>query len=250
MKCRECGKSIDHLQLREVLNLFDGDRYRLDCICSTPNYVSRDEYFKLRDDYRKKKIEKEAKTPQQFNLIMINMERCGNSWLAGHISELYNKAYGILPKWNHEISRLWAVSKKYPLPQGWNSVYYVDPKEILERPYDKILIFQKDLKSLQKDMLMYYNPEALLEKNYESKYKEYFNRIEKWWNVMYAQKITDPRVLKVRIEDINNYTESEMNKILNFLEIPEYKKYYPMAVNRNWQVYSDILPTGYELGDR
>jgi len=49
---------------------------------------------------------------------------------------------------------------------------------------------------------------------------------------------------KVRLEDLNNFTEWEFPKLYDFLDFPERTRCHTYAVNRNWQVYSDILPTG------
>jgi len=70
---------------------------------------------------------------------------------------------------------------------------------------------------------------------------------------MFAQKIDDPRVIKIRLEDLNNFTYWEMNRLLDHLEFPKSGRTHIMAVNppeRNWQVYSDVLTTGMGMCTR
>lgn len=189
----------------------------------------------------------DRKLPSEQNVLIVSMERSGSSWVAAHISEAHKEVYGILPLWNHEISGSIAQRKNRETPQGWNSVYNVNIKRILEKDYDKIILLQKDYDSLVRDLWLYNHPDKTEDDVFMVKLKK---EVRRYWDAMFSQEIDDPRVIKVRLEDLNNFTYFEFNRLLNHLNFAKQGRCHIMAVNppdRNWQVYSDVLPTGMKL---
>ncbi len=190
---------------------------------------------------------------EKTNVIIVSMERCGSSWLGAIISEVYEAITGKLVKWNHEISRVQSIDSKYDLPQGWNSVYNVSPLDLLKRGYDKVIVLERNLETLKR---VFWMSQRLVHKDmpYEDgliKYSHFFDTIEKYWNIVYSNKIEDPRVLWVNLDDLNSYTFNTFNEIFDFLEFPKNR---PILVpvnppERNWQCFSDILAKGHKPSD-
>lgn len=219
------------------------------------------------------------------NLMLVSMERSGNSWMGAVISEIHQGIYGgEIPKWYHEISRVYAVDPKYPMPEGWCSVYDVDPQELLDRGYDKIIVLERNLETVERAFFMYHDmpySEGL------ERYPEYFESIRKYWNIVHKERIDDPRIHYVHLDDLNNHTFDAFNKIFDFLGYPKKVKAHDtmswcrnynekdsmceyqecghcltfepkvqrglvVPVNppdRNWQCFSDFLPIGHPVSD-
>jgi hypothetical protein len=280
------------------------DMYRVDCFnpfCEAQNWMMRGTFFALKNEIsliaNRPKVN--VKTPGDMKILLISMERSGSSWVGAHMSIEHMKIYGKMPLWNHECDRRYAVFKKVKTkdgivtietPKGWTSVYEVNPKEALEKDFDKVILLQKDLEALKEDICKYNHPKAwaleqelkknpkLLDeeeslKKYCETYRkdrdgniEYIDKkkgleeldffvrlrraIERDWHNMFSQEIEDPKLYKFALEDLNNFTEWEWDKLLDFLEFPERSRCHSFAVNRNWQVFSDVLPTGIAICPR
>jgi hypothetical protein len=228
--------------------------------------MSRGSFFALKKEITliaQSKPQINVKIPGQMKILLISMERSGSSWVGAHMSIEHMKVYGKMPLWNHECDRRYAVFKRVKTedgivtietPEGWTSVYEVNPKEALEKDFDKVILLQKDLESLKTDICKYNHPEKWLKEQETGVEDEFFGRlrkaIERDWNMMFNQEIDDPRLYKFALEDLNNFTEWEWDKLLDFLEFPERSRCHSFAVNRNWQVYSDVLPTGMKICPR
>jgi hypothetical protein len=257
MRCKKCKANLNHLQI-ENLNKDDEGKPIVEVRCFNPtcreiNVLSMKGYFVLKKEVEgiaaiPTKIDR--KLPSEMNILIVSMERSGSSWLAAHISEAHKETYGVLPKWNHEISRSIAQRKNRETPIGWCSVYNVDIKRILEKDYDKIILLQKDYDALCRDLWLYEHPDKAFDDDFTLKLRK---EVKLYWDVMFTQEINDPRVIKVRLEDLNNFTYWEFNRLLDHLEFSQQGRCHIMAVNppdRNWQVYSDVLPTGMALCTR
>ncbi len=257
MKCKNCKMKLNHLQIEDISKGKKGEYVaEVRCfnpICKELNFISMKSYFSLKREVEgiaevTRKLDK--KLPGEMNILMVSMERSGSSWLAAHISECHRETFGVLPLWNHEISRLIASRDRFETPKGWNSVYNVDIKQILTRDYDKIILLQKDYDSLCRDIWLYNHPDKAYDDDFMGRLRKH---VRKYWDLMFDQEYEDSRVIKVRLEDLNNFTYNEMNRLLDHLEFPRVGRCHIMAVNppeRNWQVYSDILPTGVAICNR
>lgn len=258
MRCKFCIAKLNHLQIENISQLdrgLSGHENVAEVRCYNPscreiNYLSMDAYFALKEEVVgisdvAKRVDK--KLPSEMNILMVSMERSGSSWLAAHISEFHKECYGILPLWNHEISRSKAIRESYELPIGWNSVYDVGIKEVLKRPYDKIILLQKDYDDLCRDLWLYNHPDKTEDDEFMVRLRK---SVRKYWDMMFDVEFDDPRLIRLRIEELNNFTFWEMNRLLDHLEFKKHGRCHIMAVNppdRNWQVYSDLLPTGMKL---
>jgi len=201
-----------------------------------------------------------------MNVIFVSMARCGVSWIGETISLIHERLYGKLLNINYENDR---GLLSHVITDGWNSIYDVDPKILLELGYDKIIIVKRDLETM-KEAHAYY--QGYLE-NYGTleRMKEerpaFFERIELQYKLLYEQDDVNnnPKVLLVSLEDLNNYTHSTFAEIITFLDfklsfIQKVKLFLrvlkdtirPLVIavkpeNRNWNIYSANLPKGQEL---
>ncbi len=220
------------------------------------------------------------------SVIVLSVERSGGSWMCAIISEIHKRFYGKPIYWDFEISRLMAIHEKYNLPITYSTVYYVKPSWLLKRGYDKIIILQKPLDLIIEAMVRYRIPKFSVE---EAKrvYPDYIKKIEFYYNFVYGDKIEDPRILRVQLSDLNNYTVEEYGRVLDFLEYPyrikahttlqwceNYDKEHPMCeaqecgkcmtfqpkkerpillpirVKRDWDLQATIINKGHPFGPR
>lgn len=256
MKCNNCKTKLNHMQLKQV---YENDIYEIECFnpnCRELNLMSKEAYFSLKREVigiaNMIRPKAKVKLPSEQNILMVSMERTGNSWVAAHISIAHEEMYGILPKWYHESSRVRCerpTTTRPDIPKGWVSVYDVDMTKILKRDYDKIILLRKDYDSLCKDLWLYNHPDKTEDDEFMVRLRA---NVKRYWDRMFSVEFDDPRVFKTSIEDLNNFTYFEFNRLLDFLEFPRAGRNHVMAVNpsRNWQVYSDVLPIGYPLCSR
>ena len=204
-----------------------------------------------------------------MNIILLSTKRCGMSWIGSVISQIYERLYGTPLEINYENDRV-LISKN--LVSGWHGVYDIDPKILLDLGYDKILIIKRELETLKEAHALYNGYLEIydsLEKMKEER-PAFFEKIELYYKLLYEQEdvINDPRVLLISLEDLNNYSYSTFNEIIEFLDFKlSFKqkiklflrimknKIYPFIIpinptNRNWELYSTLLPKGYELCKR
>ena len=84
-----------------------------------------------------------SKLPSEMNVIFCSLQRCGISWIIRILSQFHEEMFGEpIPytKENAEISKVIATRERFPLPQRWNCVYEADPKQLVKRGYDRIVI--------------------------------------------------------------------------------------------------------------
>jgi len=202
-----------------------------------------------------------------MNVIILSMKRCGISWLGDIIKDIYMRLYNKELKINYENDR---IETTHTLLKGWNHVCDVDPKVLLQLGYDKVLIVKRDLETMK---LAHAKFHGYLEsyKSYEAMQQEregFFQRIEMTHKLLYDQELNDPRVLIVRLEDLNNYTYATFTEIIEFLEfkltfkqkikfflrvLKNKIKPFVIACNpteRNWDVFSALLSKGTDLCNR
>ena len=204
-----------------------------------------------------------------MNVVILSMGRCGISWAMDTIKKIYSRLYGKELTIDYEADR---VEISNTLVKGWHSIYNVDPMELLKRGYDKILIVRRPLETMKYEHAKFY---GYLEHytSYEHMQQEregFFEVIELYWKLIYTQTevLQDPRVLMVDLKDLNNYTYSTFEEIIEFLEfkltiMQKIRLFFrilrdkinPFVIackptQRNWDVYSAQLPRGHELCNR
>jgi len=204
-----------------------------------------------------------------MNVVLLSMQRCGMSWVGSVISLIHKRFYGKELEINYEQNRS-LVS--HNLLKGWTGVYEIDPKVLLDLGYDKILIIKRELESMKKAHAHYHGYQEIYEtyKNMLEERPAFFERIELAHKLLYDQEEikNNPKVLIVKLEDLNNYTYSTFGEIIDFLEfklsfiqklklfkniIKNKIKPFVIAVNpteRSWNIYSTLLPKNHELCNR
>jgi hypothetical protein len=182
-----------------------------------------------------------------MNVMILTMERHGCSWLGALIIEVHKQVYDEIVPMNYECSRIIATDPKYLLPRGYCSVYYVSPKWLLEREYDKIIILQKDLDLLKTDMCYYYYPEKTKEEVFEE-FTEFEPQIDFYYDLIFDESVKDdPRVHWVYLDDLNFYTVATCSLLFDFLEFPR-KRPVILPVNRwdrDFRMSGTILRKGH-----
>lgn len=191
--------------------------------------------------------------PGDLNILISHVERCGVSWFVRLISLVYEKMFGQLKKWNIRTSRLMASHPKYPMQKGWNTVRYTPIDDIIKKPFDKIILLQRKIEALRESIFIY----RFTDKDYETEkdkpeYEEWFNKLQTYYEQTYAP-VNEPNVLRVYLEDLNNYTTSTLNEVLDFLNFPKEGRPMIIPVNppeRTWQAFSATLNRGQRITKR
>jgi hypothetical protein len=202
-----------------------------------------------------------------MNVVILSMWRCGISWIGDTIKEIYRRMYGKELKINYENNR---PLISHNLVEGWHNVYDIDPKVLLALGYDKVLVIKRELETMELEHAKY--------KGYLEQYDSYedmkvirpafFERIRLQYDLIYNQDIEDKRMKIISLEDLNHYAHAYFNEIMEFFEFKMNlwqkikfflrvlrNKVKPFVIpvnvpNRNWSVYSGILPKGTELCNR
>ena len=202
-----------------------------------------------------------------MNVVILSMRRCGVSWVFEAISQVHERLFGKPLPIDYEKER---AIVSHNLLEGYTGVYDLDPKVLLDLGYDKILIIKRDLETMKEKHAHY---QGYMEKygsleQMKIERPAFFERIELQYNLIYNQKLNDKRILIVNLEDLNNYIYSSFNEIIEFLEfklsfIQKIKLFIRILRNkikpfivpinpseRNWNIYSAMLPKGQELCQR
>ena len=204
-----------------------------------------------------------------MNVVFLSTGRCGVSWVGDIIAQIYYRLYGKEIKINYEVDRIEASHK---IISGWNGLYDIDPKILINLGYDKILIIKRKHKTLERVHAHY---QGYLEQYGSLEHMKelrpaFFEKLALYYKLLYEQEEVNihPNVLLVSLEDLNNYTYSSFNEIIEFLGFKlsfiQKLKYFlrvlkdkirPFVVPvnpeyRNWKIYSALLPKGRELCNR
>lgn len=203
------------------------------------------------------------------NVVILSMQRCGMSWVGGVISLIHERLYGEPLHIIYEDNRA-EVSNR--LVEGWNGVYNIDPTILLKLGYDKILIIKRELDTLKEVHAHYHGYQEIYKSLEDMKDKRscFFEKIELYYDLLYNQSeiINNSKILMVNLENLNNYTYSTFNEIIEFLDFKlSFKqkikfflrvlknKVFPFVIpinsnERNWDIYSSLLPKNQELCER
>ena len=193
-----------------------------------------------------------------MNIIIISMEGCGASSIAPIISQMHEVFYGKRIQWLMEISRVIASSNEYLFPEGFTSVYYVDPKMVLERPFDKVIILQRPFNEIKKGIYARLN----IPKN-----KKIEEKMKFYYHLIYEQELEDERLYRVNLQDFADYPVATFSDLFDFLGYPKQLRpiifpypiwHHPEGVpltpdtpklRRDWIKRSSILRKGHEEGN-
>lgn len=195
-----------------------------------------------------------------MNIIFVCMEAGGASSIGPLISQMYEVFTGKRVFWNWEISRLIAMSNDYIFPKGFSSVFYVDPKKVLERPFDKVILLQRPLEEIRADI------HRRLERLKFKVSEEVDRKVDYYYDLIYNQEIEDERLFRIKLQEFANYPVALFSDLFDFLGFP--KKHRPMLfpfpiwhhseaeaytpevpmLRRDWHKRSTILRKGHEEG--
>lgn len=202
-----------------------------------------------------------------MNVVILCMARCGSDWVGDIIKYIYERLYGKELKIHYENDR-GLISNE--VVEGWHNIYNVDPKILLKLGYDKILIIKRPLEVMKQVHALHHGYIEEYE-SYEHMQRErpgFFKKIELYHDLIYNQQLDPEKVLIVNLEDLNKYTHSIFEEIINFLGfklslLQKIKLLFRIlrnkvrpfvvpckAVERDWEVYSTMLPKGHEVCDR
>ena len=201
----------------------------------------------------KKVTFKDMRDPGNLNILISHVERCGVSWFCRMISLVYEQMFGKLKKWNIRTSRLMAAHPDYPMQKGWNTVRYTPIRSIVKKKFHKVILLQRKIEALKESIFVY----RFTDKDYKTEkdkpeYNAWFRKLEKYYNQTY-DRISSPKVLRVYLEDLNNYTVSTMSEVLDFLGFPKEGRPLIIPVNppeRTWQAFSAVLDKGQKISKR
>lgn len=123
---------------------------------------------------------------------------------------------------DYEASYFEATRFRRPLLKGWNDVIAADPKILLDRGYDKVIVFTRDLYESCKAQALYFRG-AKTQEDYKKLLENeprFFRNIMKKWKRL-NKRIDDPRIFYTSIDEWNNRTLQTYNRLLDFLEFPK-----------------------------
>jgi len=202
----------------------------IECLdCRKYNYVSEEFYYHIKSDHQVPLVQPiNNKMPYEMNVIFVSMERAGISWIIRELSKFHEKMFGkpiIFTKNNAEISHLIAIRNRFPLPKGWNNVYNIDPQSLLDRvdpdgnKYDRIVVIHRNLKTFQNVYKIKLSQERL-DPNFIEKI---IRKTPEEYELVYHE-IEDPRLLRVDLWDLNQYTDACFNELMDFLNFPTHNR--------------------------
>ena len=236
------------------------DLLEIECInpkCRKYNVVTPDFYFHLKYDFNRDYIPKiNNKLPSEMNVIFVSMERCGISWIIRNLSQYHEKMFGVPIKFtkdNAEISQQIATKNNLPLKKGWNNVYSIDPQLLLDKvdpdgnKYDKIVVVHRKLETL----LNVYKIKMARENLNKDHIEKILEKSKEEYKVVYKE-IEDPRLIHIDLWDLNQYTESMFNMLMDFLNFPTHNRppvvrVQTLPFEALWEAYSSVFDKDFKL---
>lgn len=255
IQCPKCQKKLNPFMLKQAGYEKDELCFEIECIkCRENIWVSKETYFAIKRDFEMPKLQPiNIKLPNSMNIIFCSLERCGISWIIKSLSPYHEFMFGKpieFTRNNAEINPQIATKERFPLPRGWNNVYCVDPELLLKRPYDRVVVVQRDLDEQEWVDRVYYAQESLAESHIEKLIKK---MKEQEYPIVYKEDITDPRYIKIQLSDLNNTSEDSFNKLMDFLNFPRAGRPPVLRVkpeDTNFEAWSAVLPQGFKLSGR
>jgi len=258
LNCVKCGTLLSPFHRLQV-HLQEGkELYEVECPnphCRFINIISKEFYFFMKKDFDHKppiQIELTNKLPGEANVIFNSLDRTGISWVVRRLDWLHKEMFGEEIDYSPEISRVIASRKRFPLPEGWYNVYDCNPQDLLDRGYDKVISIQRPLRIMYRVLAMYYKPE-LSYKECREKHPDYFKKIDRYYDIVYGKvdDIKDKRFINIKLSGLNNRTEANFHKLMDFLNYPKEHRpgIFPVnPTNRNWQCWSTTLGENEPIG--
>lgn len=154
-----------------------------------------------------------------LSIIFISMEACASSMIMPIISQVHECFTGKRIYWHCEISRLLAIDNDRVFPKGFSSVFYVNPKHVLQRPFDKVILIQRPKEEIRADIYARLGLEPI---------EEVDKKIDFYYNLIYEQEIEDERLYRIWLPDHSKYPVALFSDLLDWIGYP--KKYRPMIV--------------------
>lgn len=260
MNCVKCSSLLSPYLLRQVQEGEGHLLFEIECPnphCRFLNMVSKEFYFHSKKDFisqTRMDLEFTTKLPGEANVIFVSMDRCGISWIVRRLSRLHEEMFGVEIEYSPELSRIIATRPRFPLPKGWYCVYDVDPHQLLDRGYDKIVSIQRPLEIMYRVLSMYYMPK-LSYKKCRKQYPAYFTKIDEYYETVYGKinEIKDERYINFTLPSFNNRTEATFLRLMDFLNFPKKGRPVIFPINppdRNWQAWSTTLGVQEPIGQK
>ena len=208
----------------------------------------RDEAYAEKQGYKpQRRIKGPYNDPLPKNVVITSTELGGVGWFTSLISECHDAMYPNLPSifWKYEASRFEATRFRRELPTGWMNVWNADPKILVERGFDRVIVLQRDLEDAYLGMATYMYQDTPLDQIPS----RFFDIIKRKWNLMESYRdFKHDKFMYVHFNDLNNHTVKTVNKLLDFLEFSPNNRpvILPVKVWRNWECYSNISKSGGE----
>lgn len=253
MKCEKCKKKLTPYLLKQAQKVDGKLVFEVECYnCRSFNTISKKYYFRMRKDWEMPRIAPiNNKLPSEMNVMIVSMGRCGISYIIFHLNQYHEEMFGKsipFPKKNREMSPVIATRDRFPVPEGWCNVYDIDPRLLLKKPYDRILIVHRSLDIFMKVYAMYYPID--LGEDQKERFRE---KHKKDYEKVYGHTIDDPRVLRIDLDDLTNYTVDTFKLLMDFFNFPEMGRPPVLPIKppglRNWEAYSSLLRRGQPLSN-
>jgi len=182
--------------------------------------------------------------------MLTTPELGGVGWFTSIISQAWNHQHSgpYKLRWRYESDRFEAVKKRRPLPEGWNHCWNADPKILLDRGFDKVIVLQRTLEDSYLGMSLYCHAFKILEDIVDVQ-PRFYEIIKRKWEAM--EKYRDfehERFMYVHFDELNTHTVKTFNEVFDFLDFPKEGRplLLPVKVWRNWECYSNIEKSGNE----
>lgn len=185
-----------------------------------------------------------------LNVVLTTAELGGVGFFTSNISKAWNYMHPgpYKLRWRYESSRFEATRERRPLPEGWIHCWNADPRILLERGFDKVIVLQKTLVDSYIGLALYFNALNTID-SLEEDHPRFFEIIKRKWEFMEQfRKYKHERFMYVHFDDLNNHTVKTFNEVFDFLEFEKEGRpmMIPVKVWRNWECYSNVEKSGNE----
>ena len=150
-----------------------------------------------------------------MNIIITSTNLSGVGWFSRVISQLHKEMFGTTPRWQYEIPKFNVLTKRFPMPKGWLSVWDVKPQKLVERGYDKVICLHLPWEDLL-DNWHTFRKRIPIGTRLKME-PRYTNILKKRWQVYEDDHYKHPNYLKLWLPDLNTFTVREFNRVMNFL---------------------------------
>ena len=190
----------------------------------------------------------EKRIPSEMSVIFVSMRRCGISMIIRALSDHHEAIFGTPIDYgpeNAEISYVKARGDRFPLHKRWNCVYNVDPKDLLNKidpdgkQYDRVIRISRE-----RDLMKLIHEVGYVQNSFIEEMKVKFRRTDEMnYHKVYDKEFDDPRFISLDLEEFNNKTKINLNKLMDFLNFPKEGRapVLPIPVYRSSEGYSSLI---------